>query len=660
MENVLSNVKIRFLSTNENIFNIKGREAKISDFNILKKKGIGKEFGQLYLLEGKESHKKYIVKALDKRIGNYNEENHYFKNSIEEIFKINNPNIIKLFGHYEDNNYCYFLLENISALSELYDFILVYNYILKNKIKERENIIAKLMKGIINALKYFHNSNNPKIFGNLNLENIYFKKDFSVILTIPWRCYINEEKKINLNNYIYKPPHFYLAPEILKNEKYDEKADIWSLGVILYELITGEIPFEGNNIAQVKNNILKLNITWSKKIDVDAKDLITKILKIEPKERLSLDDIMNHKYINKNLNNNNKNLNFNNQLNINEKEKLLNKIKDYGLNKVPNRFLPIPENAEKGLEHEPILKDFEILKKFEENSKRLSLLQKYKKTNASYILRYIPKKKFDNNYPDNPYIKKEIIDLYKKNHPNIVKTFGHFENNKFCIFIKEYCSIGDLNDLFLNIKEKKISLTLKDCSSIIKDIVSAIYFIYNLKPKIIYKNIKLKLENILITKDLKAKLSDFEWNYYFRGYDDGMIIAEYFEMEKLSPEYLVGDEFESSYDIWSIGIILYRLITGQLPFEGDDIPIVEENINKANILWPENIDPDAKDLIEKILKVDPKERLNLEQIIKHNFITKYFPNAEDSLIKPEEEMKEYKPFIISKDDPETWKPEEIK
>ena len=145
MKNVLSKVKIRFLSTNENIFNKKGKEAKILDFKILKIIGIGKEFGQLYLLEGKESHKKYIVKALDKRIGNYNEENRYFKNSIEEIFKINNPNIIKLFGHYEDNIYCYFLLENISAFFELYNFILVYNNTYKSQIKERKIIIAKLM-----------------------------------------------------------------------------------------------------------------------------------------------------------------------------------------------------------------------------------------------------------------------------------------------------------------------------------------------------------------------------------------------------------------------------------------------------------------------------------------------------------------------------------
>lgn len=449
-----------------------------------------------------------------------------------------------------------------------------------------------------------------------------------------------------------------MAPEILKNDKYDKTADIWSLGVILYELITGDVPFEGNNITTVKSNILKLNIIWPKIIDKDAKDLIEKILKLEPKERLSLDDIMNHKYIKNNLNKVKK-IVFNIVLTRNENEKLLSKIKDYGLNKVKNRFLPIPENVERGLEHEPDINEFEPIKKKSKCSKSVTYLVKNKKTKALYILRSFSKKQFIDNNPNNPYIKNEIIDLYKKYHPNIVKTFGYFEDDNSFTFIKGYCSMGNLNDLFLNLKEKKLNLTLRDYASIIKDIISAIYFIYNLKPKIIYKNIKLEHENILLTKDLKVKLSDFEWNYYIRGYYDGIMIAEWFEMEKLSPESLVGDEFEYSYDIWFIGIILYRLVTGQLPFEGEDIHTIESNINKMKIIWPENIDEDAKDLIEKILKVEPKERLSLEQIIKHKFIIKYFPDAENSLIKPKEEMKEYRPYIFSKDDPETWKPEVI-
>ena len=64
-------------------------------------------------------------------------------------------------------------------------------------------------------------------------------------------------------------------------------------------------------------------------------------------------------------------------------------------------------------------------------------------------------------------------------------------------------------------------------------------------------------------------------------------------------------------------------------------------------------------MIAKILKIDPKERLTLEEMMKHPFITKYTPDASKLLIKPVEDVK-YEPFIISKDDPKIWVPKEIK
>ena len=83
------------------------------------------------------------------------------------------------------------------------------------------------------------------------------------------------------------------------------------------------------------------------------------------------------------------------------------------------------------------------------------------------------------------------------------------------------------------------------------------------------------------------------------------------------------------------------------------------NILKSKINWPKDINEDAKDLIKKILKLDPKERLSLEEMMKHPFITKFTPDAQKLLIKPIE-GKKFEPFIISKDDPKTWFPKEIK
>ena len=111
-------------------------------------------------------------------------------------------------------------------------------------------------------------------------------------------------------------------------------------------------------------------------------------------------------------------------------------------------------------------------------------------------------------------------------------------------------------------------------------------------------------------------------------------------------------------DIRCIGVLLFELITSQVPFQGNDIDTLKDNILNLKISWPKDINKEAKNLIKKILKLDPNKRLSLEDIIKDPFITQYFPNASDCLIKPEEGV-QYKPFIISKDDPKTWRPEKI-
>jgi serine/threonine protein kinase len=101
--------------------------------------------------------------------------------------------------------------------------------------------------------------------------------------------------------------------------------------------------------------------------------------------------------------------------------------------------------------------------------------------------------------------------------------------------------------------------------------------------------------------------------------------------------------------------LLFELITGNVPFQGNDIETLQNNILKLKISWPRDINTDVKNLIMKILKLDPNSRLPLSEMLQHPFFTRYFPNAAQSLIKPDDNIK-YRPFIVSKDDPKTWDP----
>ena len=127
----------------------------------------------------------------------------------------------------------------------------------------------------------------------------------------------------------------------------------------------------------------------------------------------------------------------------------------------------------------------------------------------------------------------------------------------------------------------------------------------------------------------------------------------------LAPEIMEEKAHDEAVDLWCIGVLLFELVTANPPFLGNDLDALKENVLKLKINWPKDINVDAKNLIMKILKLDPKQRLPLEEMIKHPFITKFTPDAPKYLIKPVEGV-QYEPFIVSKDNPKTWVPKEIK
>ena len=319
-------------------------------------------------------------------------------------------------------------------------------------------------------------------------------------------------------------------------------------------------------------------------------------------------------------------------------------------------YLTICESVLLGLESEAKITDFIIIKgignQTTSSERPFNVYHiKHKKTQVEYAVKAFAKRFIQYN-EESPFFKKGIEVIYNIHHPNIIKTFGHFEDNNYCYFITEFFNKGNVYNLP---KDKKKRISEQNCASIIKDVICGVYFLHNMKPPIIHGNIMP--DKVLLSEGSVAKMNDYVWDSYSRIKD-----IKYFEdliPFFFPPEIIKGQEYKEAGDIWCIGLLLYILLTSEIPFQGNDIKTVKDNIFKLKILWPKDINNDAKDLIKKILKINPKERISLADMIKHPFITKYFPDAEKYLIKPEEGVK-YKPFIICKDDPKTWKPEKIR
>ena len=317
-------------------------------------------------------------------------------------------------------------------------------------------------------------------------------------------------------------------------------------------------------------------------------------------------------------------------------------------NNVKNRFLPLPETVAKGLEPEPKITDFQIIKELGAGSFGHVYLVTHKATKAQYAIKAIDKRN-KTNQEEKPYFRIEIEVMYKIHHPNVVKLYGHFEDNNYCYFIMEYISKGNVYGLIPQDKKKRLNNQV--VASLMKDVISAVYYLHNMKPIIIHRDIKP--ENVLLADGLVAKLTDFGWSNYMQEDEKRTTVCG--TPIYLAPEIIKEQGHDEKVDVWCIGVLLFELITGNVPFQGNDIDTLKENILHLKIAWPKDINVDAKSLIKKILKSDPAARISLEEMLTQPFFTKHFPNAVKSLIKPDDTIN-YKPFIVSKDNPKTWDP----
>ena len=260
-------------------------------YEIIKKLGEG-SYGKTYKVKNKDSSDIRAMKQMDKvKIPDMN----LFKNEINIMSILDHPNIIKLYEIFEDEKYFYLIIEYCDG-GELLHRIRERNE-KGNPFKEKE--IAEIFKEIISAISYCHDNN--VVHRDLKLENILFlnKNENSEIKIIDFGVSTILEKKENkikrLNSKIGTV--YYMSPEILKGS-YTELCDIWACGVILYIMVFGFPPFNGNNDKEIYESIKKGKIEFPNKISKNLKDLFNHMLCSE-KTRFNAKQVLEHVWIKK-------------------------------------------------------------------------------------------------------------------------------------------------------------------------------------------------------------------------------------------------------------------------------------------------------------------------------------------------------------------------
>jgi len=253
-------------------------------------KPIGKGgFGQVWKVRHKLSNKIYVIKVMNKKNIIEQKMVEQINREVDIMYRVNHPHIIKLYNHYEDEDNLYLIMQYASK-GQLYAQ-------LKRQTKFDQKTAAQYLRELISAVKYLHTAFQPSIIHrDIKPENILLDENGSVKLAdFGWSNY---EGDIKRQTYCGTPE--YLAPEMIRKEGHDTGIDIWDLGVLAFELLAGKPPFQGANNTELFSNIKKHKIHWPDDFPPLAKNLISKILKQNPKERLTLDEIINHAWFEKN------------------------------------------------------------------------------------------------------------------------------------------------------------------------------------------------------------------------------------------------------------------------------------------------------------------------------------------------------------------------
>ena len=503
--------------------------------------------------------------------------------------------IIKFNRELENMKMCH--CENSVEIYDYFDeekeFVIVMelcdNNLFKELAKTKNGFNAKEIKEILLQLNNaFKKMNEAKIaHRDIKLHNILVK-------------YLNKEKtkfKVLLSDYgvsnqlssmtkkykTHAGTQIIMAPEILSGKEYNNKCDLWSLGVNIFQLYTKKPPYIGAFDNEILNQIDKLGQSVLNVIkDAKLKDLLSKLLVKEPEKRISWEEYFKHDFFSL------KTINIKSYEDI----KIIETIKDNIYTCVykaeyENQLIAL-KKIKKDKIKEDILENLCVDEITEEDFKE-------------EIIKF----------------HREISNMQKCHCENSVEIYAYFDTEEAFIIAMELCD----NTLFKELAKTKNGFSSKK----IKEILLQLNNVFRKMNdnNIVHRDIKLN--NILVkylneekTK-FKVLLSDYgvsnqlsSMTKKYKTHAGTQII--------MAPEILSGKEYNNKCDLWSLGVNIFQLYTKKPPYSGAYDNVILNQINKLGQSVLNAItDEKLKDLLSKLLVKEPENRISWEEYFEHDF-----------------------------------------
>nr|XP_043902652.1 MAP/microtubule affinity-regulating kinase 3a isoform X23 [Solea senegalensis] len=260
------------------------QQPHVGNYRLLKTIGKG-NFAKVKLARHILTGREVAIKIIDKTQLN--------PNSLQKLFRevrimkiLNHPNIVKLFEVIETERTLYLVMEYASG-GEVFDYLVAHG-----RMKEKE--ARAKFRQIVSAVQYCHQKHI--VHRDLKAENLLLDADMNI--KIADFGFSNEFTMGNkLDTFCGSPP--YAAPELFQGKKYDgPEVDVWSLGVILYTLVSGSLPFDGQNLKELRERVLRGKYRIPFYMSTDCENLLKRFLVLNPSKRGTLEQIMRDRWIN--------------------------------------------------------------------------------------------------------------------------------------------------------------------------------------------------------------------------------------------------------------------------------------------------------------------------------------------------------------------------
>ena len=579
--------------------------------------------GELYFSTKKDSTLKYAIKRIERERLEQGDAMKYYRNELTFLQNFDHPNILKFFDVKKTKKHFYIIFEycNGGRLSEALE-----KYLKKYGKPFPEVLVQHFMKQIIDVYKYIHSGRI--IHGDIRLKDILLhyenEKDLDnfdlikakiKIIDFSFACKRKKEEKFGTNT---------------KGIQINEKTDIWSLGKILYEMLTGKKIFE-NEI----NDDLIYTVPIS--LSHETLSFLNGMLQKDDTKILSVFQLSRHEFLNndvkefhpidlekisKNLDSNRLNININ--------------IKDNSLiwSIFNSNSESLKNSNEKGNDYGMIVDNYIIGKLLrEEYYGKVHISKKKGDDKNLYATRILEREKIEKEKDLYNYLNQEINILQSLKHPNIVKLEDIKKTKTHFYLTMEYCNGADLPKALEKYKERYGKPFSEEIvQHLMTQLISAIKYIH--EKGIIHKNINL--ENIMLNFENEKDIKDFNLM------KANVKIIDFFHSSKkskpglpinASPSTLkklklggynikMADSDDEKVDIWSLGTIFYEILIGKPIFDADDLNEQIDKVEQGDYYVPKNISFESVSFMNGMLQQEPKKRLNAEQLLKHPFLTK--------------------------------------